>query len=118
MKRPTNARISQLIFLALFLFLFLQTEYRGNDQIPVAVNAFFRANPLTFAGTVLAVKRWVPILLPGLLMLLFSAIIGRLFDFDIGIKTGRIEPDRSAFELLCYRFIRAGAVAMPGWTGK
>jgi polyferredoxin len=79
MKRPSNARISQLIFLAIFLFLFLQTEYRGNDKIPVAVNAFFRADPLTFAGTVLAVKRWVPILLPGLLMLLFSAVIGRFF---------------------------------------
>ncbi len=29
MKRPSPARISQLIFLLLFLLLFLMTEYRG-----------------------------------------------------------------------------------------
>ena len=79
MKKITSARISQLIFLAIFLFLFLQTEYRGSDRIAVAVNAFFRANPLTFASTTLAVKGWVPLLFPGLLVLVLSAFLGRFF---------------------------------------
>ena len=79
MKKITSARISQLIFFAIFLFLFLQTEYRGSDRIAVAVNAFFRANPLTFASTTLAVKGWVPLLFPGLLVLVLSAFLGRFF---------------------------------------
>ena len=79
MKKITSARISQLIFLAVFLILFLQTEYRGSDRITVAVNAFFRANPLTFVTTTLAVKGWVPLLFPGLLVLILSAFLGRFF---------------------------------------
>jgi ferredoxin len=79
MKRPTNARISQILFLALFAVLFLQTEYRGSDRIAVAVNAFFRANPLTFASTLLAVKQWTPLLYPGLIVLILSALLGRFF---------------------------------------
>ena len=45
----------------------------------MAVNAFFRANPLTFASTTLAVKGWVPLLFPGLLVLVLSAFLGRFF---------------------------------------
>jgi len=79
MKKPTSARISQLLFLAIFLVLFLMTEYRGSDRIGVAVNAFFRANPLTAASTLLAVKGWVPFLLPGVIVLVLSAFLGRFF---------------------------------------
>jgi polyferredoxin/NAD-dependent dihydropyrimidine dehydrogenase PreA subunit len=79
MKKIASARISQILFLAVFVFLFLQTEYRGSDRISVAVNAFFRANPLTFASTLLAVKEWTPLLYPGLLVLLLSALLGRFF---------------------------------------
>ena len=52
--KPTPARISQLLFLALFLLLFIQTEYRGHDQINAAVNAFFRADPLVLVSYLLA----------------------------------------------------------------
>ena len=79
MKKITSARISQLLFLAIFLVLFLMTEYRGSDRIGVAMNAFFRADPLTAVSTLLAVKGWTPLLLPGVLLLLFSAILGRFF---------------------------------------
>ncbi|HLO27214.1 MAG TPA: 4Fe-4S binding protein, partial [Geobacteraceae bacterium] len=79
MNKITSARICQLIFLAIFLVLFLQTEYRGSDRLSVAVNAFFRANPLTFATTTLAVKGWVPLLFPGLLVLVLTAFLGRFF---------------------------------------
>ncbi|MBP1727662.1 MAG: 4Fe-4S ferredoxin iron-sulfur binding domain protein [Deltaproteobacteria bacterium] len=79
MKRPTAARICQLLFLAVFLVLFLMTEYRGSDRIVAAVNAFFRANPLTAVTTMLATKSYVPLLLPGLLMLFFAFFLGRFF---------------------------------------
>lgn len=79
MKKITSARISQLIFLAIFVVMFLMTEYRGSDRIGVAVNAFFRANPLTFVSTLLAVKGWTPLLFPGLLVLILSAFLGRFF---------------------------------------
>ena len=79
MKSPSTPRISQLLFLALFLVLFLMTEYRGSDRIAAAVNSFFRANPLTAVTTMLATKAYVPLLLPGLLMLLATLLLGRFF---------------------------------------
>lgn len=79
MKKITSARISQIIFLAIFLILFLMTEYRGSDRIGAAVNAFFRANPLVAASTMLALKGWAPLLLPGILVIVFSAVLGRFF---------------------------------------
>jgi polyferredoxin len=79
MRKPTNARICQLLFLAVFLVLFLMTEYRGSDRLGVAVNGFFRANPLTAVTTMLATKGYTALLLPGLLLLLASLVLGRFF---------------------------------------
>jgi ferredoxin len=79
LKKLTSARISQYLFLALFLVLFLATEYRGSDRIVAAVNGFFRANALTAVSTLLAVKEWVPLLLPGVLMLVLALFLGRFF---------------------------------------
>jgi len=77
--RITSARISQLFFLALFLFLFVITDYRGKDEITVAVNSFFRANPLVLASYVFAVKGFTLLLLPALLMTAFTLVLGRFF---------------------------------------
>lgn len=77
--KTTAARISQLLFLALFLLLFIQTEYRGHDQINAAVNAFFRADPLVLASYLLAAKTWSWLLLPALLMTLATLLLGRFF---------------------------------------
>lgn len=79
MKKNTFARISQIIFLSVFLILFLMTEYRGSDRLGAAVNAFFRADPLAAASTMLALKGYAPLLLPGLLVIVFSVILGRFF---------------------------------------
>lgn len=75
----TPARISQLIFLALFLFLFVQTEYRGRDDLNAAVNAFFRADPLVLFSYLLAAKSWTWLLLPALLMTVATLLLGRFF---------------------------------------
>lgn len=75
----TSARISQILFLALFLVLFVQTEYRGQDEINAAVNAFFRADPLVMVSYLLAAKAWTWLLLPALLMALATLLLGRFF---------------------------------------
>lgn len=77
--KPTSARISQLAFLALFLVLFVQTEYRGHDEINAAVNAFFRADPLVLFSYLLAAKTWTWLLLPALLMVAATLLLGRFF---------------------------------------
>jgi polyferredoxin len=75
----TPARVCQLIFLVLFLLLFVQTEYRGRDEINAAVNAFFRVNPLVLFSYLLAVKSWSWLLLPALLMVVATLLLGRFF---------------------------------------
>jgi polyferredoxin len=73
------ARISQLVFLAVFLVLFVTTDYRGQDTISVAVNSFFRANPLVLATYVLAAKTFTLLLLPAVVLTIFSLLLGRFF---------------------------------------
>ena len=75
----TPARICQLIFLALFLILFIQTEYRGHDEINAAVNTFFRVDPLVLFSYLLASKSWTWLLLPAALMVVATLLLGRFF---------------------------------------
>ncbi len=77
--KSTVPRICQLIFLVLFLFLFVQTEYRGRDEISAAVNAFFRVDPLVLLSYLLATKSWSWLLLPALLMVVATLLLGRFF---------------------------------------
>ncbi len=79
MKNVHAARISQYAFLAIFLVLFILTDYRGKDEISVAVNGFFRANPLVLVTYMLAEKGFTLLLLPGAVMFAFSALLGRFF---------------------------------------
>jgi polyferredoxin len=75
----TPARICQLLFFALFLLLFVQTEYRGHDEINAAVNAFFRVDPLVLFSYLLAAKSWSWLLLPAVLMVVATLLLGRFF---------------------------------------
>jgi len=75
----TTSRISQLIFLVLFFVLFINTEYRGKDEISAAVNSFFRANPLVAISYLLSTKTMTLLILPGILMFVFSLLLGRFF---------------------------------------
>ena len=75
----TPARICQLLFLAFFLLLFVQTEYRGRDEINAAVNSFFRADPLVLVSYLLAAKSWTWLLFPALLMAIATLFLGRFF---------------------------------------
>ena len=75
----TAARISQLVFLAVFLVLFIITDYRGQDEISVAANSFFRASPLVLVSFLLSTGTFTWILLPGVVTLISSIILGRFF---------------------------------------
>ncbi len=97
----TPARISQLVFLAAFLVLFVTTDYRGQDEISVAVNSFVRADPLVLATFFLATGTFAWVLLPGLATLLFSIILGRFFcgwicplGTILDLVTGKIRKSR------------------------
>ena len=43
-----------------------------------------------------------------------AQILGLLLEFDVGIKTGAIEPARHNLEMLCYRIIRVRTAAGAG----
>jgi MauM/NapG family ferredoxin protein len=95
------SRVSQILFLAFFLLLFVTTDYRGRDEISVAMNAFFRMDPLVAASHLLSAKTFVILLLPGLFVLLFSLVLGRFFcgwicplGTVIDLVTGRIRKSR------------------------
>ena len=72
-------QISQLLFLALFLFLFRQTDYTGQDTIPYAVNLFFRWDPLVAVTVMLATRTLIFLLLPALFVVGLTMVLGRVF---------------------------------------
>ncbi len=72
-------RISRILFLIFFLFLFVTTDYRGKDEISVAMNSFFRMDPLVAVSSLLSTKVFTVLLLPGLLVLACSVFLGRFF---------------------------------------
>jgi MauM/NapG family ferredoxin protein len=63
-----------------FLWLFLQTEYRGVDQLPYPVSLLFRIDPLAALADFLAPGPfgW-QLLWPALVVLLMTVIFGRFF---------------------------------------
>lgn len=72
-------RGSQLLIFALFVFLFLQTEYKDNDVLPYAVNIFLRLDPLVAAATTLAAHTLIALLWPALITIGLTLIFGRFF---------------------------------------
>lgn len=72
-------RFSQILFLTIFLILFVLTDYRGKDEIPFAVNTFFRLDPLVMASYVLSAKTFTLVLLPAVLVLAATMLFGRFF---------------------------------------
>lgn len=100
----TTPRIVQLLFLAMFLVLFVQTEYRGKDEINAAVNAFFRADPLVLFSYLLAAKSWTWLLLPAMLMTVATLLLGRFF-------CGWICPLGTVLDLVTSRIAKKKPVA-------
>ncbi|MBF0452903.1 MAG: 4Fe-4S binding protein [Candidatus Magnetomorum sp.] len=72
-------RISQIFFLLLFLFLFRNTDYPGQETIPYAVNLFFCWNPLIAVSVMLIAKTVMVIFLPAIGIVVLTIIFGRVF---------------------------------------
>jgi polyferredoxin len=72
-------RIGQSLFFALFLFLFIKTDYAGVDELTWAVNLLFRLDPLLAFSAILAGKTVVALMLPALVTLVLTFVFGRFF---------------------------------------
>ena len=72
-------RITQLCFLVLFLVLLLKTDYAGSETIPYPVKLFLDIDPLILVSTLLASRTVVSVLLWSLIVVGFTALMGRFF---------------------------------------
>lgn len=72
-------RTSQILIFVLFVFLFLQTEYKDNDVLPYAVNIFLRLDPLVAAATTLAAHTLIALVWPALITIGLTLLVGRFF---------------------------------------
>lgn len=73
----TVRRISQALFFMLFLGLFLWATYPLRVFLPV--DLFFRADPLVAVTAGIAARQFIARLIPGLIILAVSALLGRFF---------------------------------------
>ncbi len=117
-------RLSQIVFICLFFFLFLKTDYTGSDELEYTVNILFRLDPLLAVCTIFAAKTLIALLLPSLLLVALSLLLGRSFcgwvcpmgtciDICHPIITAKKKQHQSLFPLLPYIvlvFIVAGAL--------
>ena len=99
----TSSRISQLFFLVLFLFLFVITDYRGRDEISVAVNGFFRMDPLVLVSYVLAEKSLTWLIFPALVTAASTVLLGRFF-------CGWICPLGTLIDLVTRKIPKSGSI--------
>ncbi|MBI5696035.1 MAG: 4Fe-4S binding protein [Nitrospirae bacterium] len=72
-------RASQFLVFLVFVFLFLNTEYKDNDVLPYAVNIFLRLDPLVAVAAVLAGRAVITLVWPALIVVGLTLILGRFF---------------------------------------
>jgi len=72
-------RITQGLFLLLFLFLFLQTEQKGADQLGYPAKLFLDFDPLLALATLLSGHALLAGFALSLILVLLTALLGRVF---------------------------------------
>jgi len=72
-------RLSQGFFLLLFLFLFLQTESKGADQLGYPAKLFLDFDPLLALATLLSGRALMAGFALSLLLVAITALLGRVF---------------------------------------
>jgi len=105
-------RASQLIFLFLFAFLLLRTEYRGNDVIQYPVNTFFQLDPLLGLATLAGLRESIGHFWPALLTVAVTLVLGRVF-------CGWFCPMGGLLDVVRRLLRRLGPVSRPlAWQGR
>lgn len=107
-----NIRIaSQLVFLLAFLWLFVQTQSRGADELWYPVGIFLEADPLIYISTVLATREFYAPFLLVLFVVAATAILGRVFCgwiCPLGTlhdAAGRLKrKDKRAYDLYSWKY--------------
>lgn len=81
MSKATLRRISQGIFILLFLFLFIQTESKGSNTLGYPVKLFLDFDPFIFLTTVLAARaQEIPTaFFLSITVIIITIILGRVF---------------------------------------
>lgn len=72
-------RLTQAFFLLLFLFLFIQTESKGNDELGYPVRLFLDFDPLVFITTLLSAHAVAKAFLLSVITIVTTLILGRVF---------------------------------------
>lgn len=72
-------RISQGVFLLFFLFLFIQTESKGNDELGYPVKFFLDFDPLIFVTTLLSAHAVAKAFYLSLTLVVATLVLGRVF---------------------------------------
>jgi MauM/NapG family ferredoxin protein len=72
-------RASQIAFLILFLFLFIQTEYKGRNELGLPVRFFLDFDPLIALSSLLAAHSVRLIFLLSLVTIALTLLFGRVF---------------------------------------
>jgi MauM/NapG family ferredoxin protein len=72
-------RISQILFLALFFYLFIQTEYKGSDELGFPVKFFLDFDPLIALSVLLATHAVKAVFLFSLITITVTIFFGRVF---------------------------------------
>jgi polyferredoxin len=75
----TLRRITQGLFLLLFLFLFIQTESKGNDELGYPVRLFLDFDPLILITTLLSAHAVAKAFLLSLVVIVLTMLLGRVF---------------------------------------
>jgi polyferredoxin len=73
----TTRRISQVLFLLFFLYLFFQAAFPYDKLVPS--DLFLRSSPLVAIATLLATKKFIGTLLFAIIILVLSIALGRYF---------------------------------------
>lgn len=71
--------ITQGIFLLTFLWLFLQTESKGADDLGYPVKIFLDADPLIFITTIMSSHEWRQTFFLAIAVIIVTIILGRVF---------------------------------------
>jgi polyferredoxin len=72
-------RITQVLFLLLFLFLFIQTESKGDDVLGYPVRLFLDFDPLIFVTTVLSAHAAAKAFYFSIITIAITLLFGRVF---------------------------------------